>query len=447
MCRGFLRTLDPQEIGADRDKNRSIQVKTKGFLLLNIIAVIILAAIVFDVIINIVSDVLNLRMLQAHVPEPFQGVYDADKYRKSQDYLRVNSRFGWVSAVVNLMAVLLFWFQGGFPAMDNWVRSFGNGPVLTGLMYMGSLMILYALLSQPFSIYATFVIEERFGFNKTTWKTYSLDLLKGLVLAILLGTPLLAGILAFFEYAGSHAWIYCWTVVTLYMLVVQYIAPTWIMPIFNKFKPIEDGQLKSAILSYARSIQFPLKNVYVMDGSKRSSKSNAFFTGFGKNKRIVLFDTLINQHTVPELVAVLAHEMGHYKKKHILQGMLLGILQTGIMFYLLSFVISYQGLFDAFYMNHGSVYAGLIFFGMLFAPLDFFVGILMQIRSRSNEYQADRFSVETTRNPGAMIDALKKLSVQNLSNLLPHPFYVFLNYSHPPVLKRIEAIDAFKSTE
>jgi len=414
---------------------------------LNTIAVIILAAIVFDVVINIVVDVLNLKMLQAHVPEPFQGVYDADRYRKSQDYLRVNTRFGWITAVVNLLAILLFWFLGGFPAMDNWVRSFENGPVLTGLIYMGALSLLYGLLSQPFSIYATFVIEERFGFNKTTWLTYLLDLLKGLVLAILIGAPLLAGILAFFEYAGRHAWIYCWAVVILYMLVVQYVAPTWIMPLFNKFKPIEEGELKSAIMSYAKSIQFPLKNVYVMDGSKRSSKSNAFFTGFGKNKRIVLFDTLIQRHTVQELVAVLAHEMGHYKKKHILQGMLLGILQTGIMFYLLSFIISYQGLFEAFYMKHVSVYAGLIFFGMLFAPIDFFVGLLMQVRSRSNEYQADRFSVETTRDSQAIIHALKKLSVHNLSNLLPHPFYVFLNYSHPPVLQRIEAIEKITSFE
>ena len=411
---------------------------------MNTIAFIILAAIVFDVVINILADTLNLKMLQAKLPQPFEGVYNAHQYRKSQDYLRVNTRFGWISAVFNLVVILLFWFQGGFPAMDNWVRSFGYGPVLTGLIYMGTLMLIYGILSQPFSIYATFVIEERFGFNKTTWRTYCLDLLKGLVLAILIGTPLLAGILAFFEYAGTHAWFYCWTVVVLYMLVVQYIAPTWLMPLFNKFKPIEDGELKSAIMSYAASIQFPLKNVYVMDGSKRSSKSNAFFTGFGKNKRIVLFDTLIQQHTVSELVAVLAHEMGHYKKKHILQGMLLGILQTGIMFYLLSFIISYQGLFDAFYMSRVSVYAGLIFFGMLFAPIDFFVGLLIQARSRSNEYQADRFSVETTRDPGAMMDALKKLSVHNLSNLLPHPFYVFLNYSHPPVLNRIQAIEQIK---
>jgi STE24 endopeptidase len=410
-------------------------------LSLNSIALIILAAIVFDVVVNIIADILNLRMLQAELPKPFQGVYDAHQYRKSQDYLRVNTRFGWISTVVNLVAILFFWFLGGFPAMDNWVQSFGKGPVLSGLMYIGTLMLFYALLSQPFSIYATFVIEERFGFNKTTWKIYLLDLLKGLVLVILLGAPLLAGILAFFEYAGSHAWLYCWTAVVLYMLVVQYIAPTWIMPLFNKFKLLEEGELKSAIMSCAESIQFPLKRVYTMDGSKRSRKSNAFFTGFGKNKRIVLFDTLIQQHTVPELVAVLAHEMGHYKKKHILQGMLLGILQTGLMFYLLSFMISYPGLFEAFYMNHMSVYAGLIFFGMLFAPLDFFVGLLMQIRSRANEYQADRFAVAATRNPGSMIEALKKLSVHNLSNLRPHPFHVFLNYSHPPVLKRIQAIE------
>jgi STE24 endopeptidase len=408
---------------------------------LNTIAVIILVAIVLDVVINIVADVLNLRMLQAELPKPFRGVYDARQYRKSQDYLRVNTRFGWVTAVVNLMALLIFWFQGGFPAIHDWVQSFEKGPVLSGLMYIGTLALFYALLSQPFSIYATFVIEERFGFNRTTWKVYLLDLLKGLVLAILLGTPLLAGILAFFEYAGSHAWLYCWAAVVLYLLVVQYIAPTWIMPLFNKFKPLEEGELKSAILACAKTIQFPLKRVVTMDGSKRSRKSNAFFTGFGKNKRIVLFDTLIQQHTVPELVAILAHEMGHYKKKHILQGMLLGMLQTGLMFFLLSFMISYQGLFEAFHMNHVSVYAGLIFFGMLFAPLDFFLGILMQIRSRSNEYQADRFAVAATRNPGAMIEALKKLSVHNLSNLLPHPFYVFLNYSHPPVLKRIQAIE------
>ncbi|MGD9301959.1 MAG: M48 family metallopeptidase, partial [Desulfobacterales bacterium] len=279
-----------------------------------------------------------------------------------------------------------------------------------------------------------------FGFNQTTRATYFLDLLKGLILAILLGTPLLAGLLSFFEYAGASAWWLCWIAVTLYMLGVQFIAPTWIMPLFNKFTPLEAGELKSAILSYADSIKFPIENVYVMDGSKRSAKSNAFFTGFGAHRRIVLFDTLIRRHTTEELVAVLAHEMGHYKKKHIIQTLVIGILQMGLMLFLLSFFISYQGLFDAFFMPRTSVYAGLIFFAMLFSPLGFFLGLIMQRLSRRNETEADRFAVETTGDAQSMVDALKKLSVHNLSNLLPHPLYVFLHYSHPPVLQRIKAI-------
>lgn len=407
---------------------------------MNTIAVIILTAMVGDVIVNLIADVLNLKKLQDAVPQPFQDVYDAEKYRQSQDYLRVNTRFEWVGTVFNLVALLCFWFLGGFEALDSRVRAFGFGPVPTGLIYMGVLILAYALMTLPFNIYTTFVIEERFGFNRTTWKTYILDLLKALALGIVLGTPLMAGILAFFNYTGTWAWLYCWIAVVLYMLVVQYVAPTWIMPIFNKFKVLEEGDLKAAILSYAASIRFPLKQIYVMDGSKRSGKSNAFFTGFGRNKRIVLFDTLIDQHTVPELVAVLAHEMGHYKKKHLHQTLLLAVLQTGLMFFLLSLTISYPGLFDAFFVTHVSVYAGLIFFGMLFAPLDFFTGLLLNMRSRANEYQADRFAVRTTKNPEAMVNALKKLSVNNLANLLPHPFHVFLNNSHPPVLRRIQAI-------
>jgi len=408
---------------------------------MNFIAIIIIVTIVVDLLLHLISDALNLKMLQNKVPEAFEGIFDAERYAKSQDYLKVNTRFGWVSTVFNTLVMLVFWFGGGFALLDNWARSLGQGPVVTGLIYIGVLMLAYGIIAQPFSLYATFVIEERFGFNKTTLKTYVTDLAKGFVLAILLGTPLLAGILAFFEYTGAIAWLFCWAAVTLYMLFIQFIAPTWIMPLFNKFSPLEEGDLRERIFAYAQSIEYPLANVFVMDGSKRSGKSNAFFTGFGKNKRIVLFDTLIEQHTVDELLAVLAHEMGHYKKKHILQGMLIAVIQTGVMFFLLSFFISFQGLFDAFYLEQTSVYAGLIFFGMLYSPIDFFLGILSQMRSRRNEYQADRFSVETTRNPAAMIGALKKLAVHNLSNLVPHPFYVFLNYSHPPVLRRVEAIE------
>ena len=408
---------------------------------MNFIAIIILAVIFAEFILNFISDLLNLRMLRNELPDDFRGWYDADRYRKSQEYLKVNTRFGWVVSAFDLIVFLIFWFSKGFPFLDRWVYGLNQGPVIDGIIFIGALVIVKTVISLPFSIYSTFVIEERFGFNKTTWPTFIKDLIKGLILTILLGVPILAAVLAFFEYAGPGAWLYCWIAVGLYMLAAQYIAPTWIMPLFNKFTILEDGKLKEALFSYARSIDFPLKNVFVMDGSRRSSKSNAFFTGFGKNKRIVLFDTLIKRHTVSELVAVLAHEMGHYKKKHIMKSLVLGIIQIGLMFFLLSLFISYQGLFDAFFMDKKSIYAGLIFFSLLYSPVELFIGLFLQIRSRKNEYEADRFSVETTKDSYSMVSALKKLSVHNLSNLLPHPMYVFLNYSHPPVLKRIEVIE------
>jgi STE24 endopeptidase len=407
---------------------------------MNSIAIIILFAIFIDLIVNGLADYLNLKMLRNDLPDSFRGIYEPERYRQSQKYLRVNTRFGWSTSAFNIILILIFWFAKGFPLLDQWVRSWNQGPIVTGLIYIGILMLTMTILSLPFSIYATFVIEERFGFNKTTWSTFVKDKIKGLVLALLLGGPLLAAVLAFFEHTGPNAWWFCWIAVTLYSLVVQFVAPTWIMPLFNKFKPLDEGELRDAIMSYAKSIQFPLDNVFVMDGSRRSSKSNAFFTGFGRHKRIVLFDTLIKQHTVSELVTVLAHEMGHYKKKHILSMLVMGIVQTGIMFFLLSVFISYPGLFDAFFMDRPSVYAGMIFFAMLYSPIAFFVGLFIQMLSRKNEYQADRFSVETTKDGPSMVFALKKLSAHNLSNLYPHPFFVFLNYSHPPVLERIKSI-------
>ncbi len=407
---------------------------------MNAIALIILATLLVDFALNVLADRLNLKNLRTVLPKSFEDIYDADRYRQSQQYLRAHTRFGWFASVFNLTVLLVFWFAKGFALLDAWVRALALGPILNGLIYIGILILMKGLLSLPLGIYSTFIIEARFGFNKTTPATYILDLLKGLLLAVLLGVPLLAAILAFFEYGGPHAWWFCWIGVTLYMLTVQFIAPTWIMPLFNKFTPLEDGELKSAILKYAKGIEFPLENVYQMDGSRRSTKSNAFFTGFGRHKRIVLFDTLIKQHTVRELVAILAHEMGHYKKKHIRQSLILGILQTGLMLFLLAQFITYQGLFDAFYMPQQSVYAGMLFFAMLYAPIDFFSGILMQLRSRRNETAADQFAAETTQDPESMVSALKKLSIHNLSNLTPHPFYVFLNYSHPPVLQRIQML-------
>jgi STE24 endopeptidase len=310
----------------------------------------------------------------------------------------------------------------------------------SGLVYIGILVLARSILLLPFSIYSTFVIEELFGFNKTTVKTFIADLFKGIALGIVLGAPLLMLIFWLFDIAGAYAWLYCWGATSLFTLIIQFIAPTWIMPIFNKFTPLEEGELRKEILSFADRVRFPLQGVYVMDGSKRSSKSNAFFTGFGKFKRIALFDTLIKQHTVSELVAVLAHEIGHYKKKHIVKGIVISIAHMGVMFFLLSVFLSHRELFDAFFMEKMSVYAGLIFFGMLFAPAEFFLSLGMNILSRKHEFEADSFSSETTNRPTEMISALKKLSVDNLSNLTPHPFYVFLHHSHPPVLERIRAL-------
>lgn len=409
---------------------------------MNIYTIVILTAIIFVYILNIISDILNLRWIQDTIPDAFKGHYDPEKYKQSQDYIKVNTRFGWVSSTVSLILLLGFWFLKGFQILDHGVRQLGFGPVATGILFMGSLILLKSLASLPFTIYDTFVIEEAFGFNKTTVKVFITDLVKGLILGILIGTPLLGIILLFFEYAGPHAWLYCWVTVVCFLILLNYLVPTVIMPLFNKFEPIEDGELKTAIMDYAKSIDFPLTNVFSMDGSKRSSKSNAFFTGFGKNKRIVLFDTLIENHTVAELVGVLAHEMGHFKLKHIIKSLIIGVFQAGIMFYILSICLSQKGLFDAFYMEQMSVYAGLIFFSLLYTPVDLLTGILMNLYSRNNEYEADHFAVTTSKDKESLKQALIKLSVNNLGNLFPHPLNVFLHYSHPPVMKRIETIDS-----
>jgi STE24 endopeptidase len=249
----------------------------------------------------------------------------------------------------------------------------------------------------------------------------------------------LSAVLLFFEKAGAAAWIYCWIVSSVFVLVLQLVFPTWILPLFNRFDPLPDGDLRDAISRYASSVGFALAGVFLMDGSKRSSRGNAFFTGIGKNRRIALFDTLVEKHTVPELVAVLAHEIGHYEKKHILRHLVLSVLHSGVMFYLLSIFLSHEGLFAAFYMEESSIYSGLLFFGLLYAPIELVLQVFLFHRMRLDEFEADRFAAETAE-PEAMVSALKKLSADNLSNLTPHPFYVFLNDSHPPVLRRIEAI-------
>lgn len=407
---------------------------------MNFYGTLIAATLAAEYLLSLGADLLNLKTLGEPLPDEFRSVFDPAAYARSQEYTRAKTSFGIVSATASLAATLLFWWGGGFPYLDGIVRGRGWGELWTGLAYIGALAALRVLLSLPFTLYATFVLEERFGFNRTTPATFASDLLKGFLLAVAIGGPLLALVLWLFMTAGSGAWLACWGAVTLLSLALQFIAPMWIMPLFNKFTPLEEGALRGAILAYAERVRFPLRGVYVMDGSKRSSKSNAFFTGFGKFKRIALFDTLVRKHGVPELVAVLAHEIGHYKKKHILKGIAVSVLHTGLMFFLLSLFLTERGLFDAFSMERISVHAGLVFFGMLFAPVEFFLALGMNILSRTHEFEADRYAAETTGTPDQMVNALRTLSVDNLSHLTPHPLYVFLHYSHPPVLERIRAL-------
>lgn len=411
---------------------------------MNIYALIIIVTIAFDFVLDLISNWMNLKSLSKQLPDEFEGVYDEETYAKSQEYTKVRTRFGFITGAFDLLLLLGFWFSGGFNWLDEIIRAWDFNELVTGVLYITILLVAKSIISLPFSIYSTFVIEEKFGFNKTTPKTFVTDLFKGLGLGALIGIPLLAGLLAFFMYTGDFAWLYAWIAITLFSLVMQYVAPTWIMPIFNKFTPLEEGELRTKIEDYTNKVNFPLKGLFVIDGSKRSSKSNAFFTGFGKNKRIALYDTLIENHTHDELVAVLAHEIGHYKKKHIIKGMITGVIQTGVTFFLLSVFLKAEGLFDAFHMEQMSVYAGLIFFGMLYAPIEMILSLFAQIVSRKHEFEADEFAASTIKNAENMVSTLKKLSKDNLSNLTPHPFYVFLNYSHPPVLQRINAIRGLK---
>lgn len=407
---------------------------------MNAFAYIIIVALFIDFITGLIADLLNLKALRLEPPDELKGIYAEEEYRRSQQYTITLTKFGFVTGIFNLVLLLVFWFAGGFNWLDTTIRDWDFHFLVNGLLYIGILFMAHTLISLPFGIYSTFVIEERFGFNKTTPRTFVMDRIKGLALGLVLGVSLLACVLSLFEYAGSFAWLYCWIAVTLFTLVLQFVAPVWIMPLFNKFTPVEEGELKEGILSYIKSVGYQAKGIFVIDGSKRSTKANAYFTGFGRTKRIALFDTLLDKYTVPEIITVLAHEIGHSKKRHILQGLIVSILHTGIMLYLLSVFMDYSGLYEAFDMDQPSVYTGLLFFGLLYMPIEMVLSIVMNIWTRRMEYQADSFMARTVEEPEDFTNALKKLSADSLSNLTPHPFNVFLNYSHPPLWQRIRAI-------
>jgi STE24 endopeptidase len=391
-----------------------------------------------------IADYLNVRNLSDDIPSEFEGYYDKEKYVKSQEYLKERTKFAVNYATFFTMAQILFITLGGFNIADGFARSFGFGEVVTGLIIAGMLLLAMAVLKIPFSVYGTFVIEEKFGFNKMSVKTFVSDLLKSWIIGAVIGGIIFAVIIAFFARFGKFAWIYAFSATVVFELAVTFVYPVVIMPLFNKFTPLEDGGLKTSVEEYAKKENFKMKGLFKMDNSKRSTKSNAFFAGFGRFRRIVLFDTLIRKHTVEELTSVLAHEMGHFKLGHIIKQMIFGFAAMAFMFFLLSLFIDSSWLFAAFRMENHSVYAGIIFFGFLYAPISMIIGIISSSLSRKHEYEADAYAVMTYKKPQAMIDALKKLSVDNLSNLHPHPFKVFLEYSHPPVLERVDAIKKIK---
>ena len=405
--------------------------------LMNTYLLIVLGAIIGEYLIQSTVRILNLRSLKPNLPEEFAGFYDANEYRRSQEYTRVNSNFAFVSSTISTLAICAFILLGGFNEIDELVRGPGFSPLVTGLLFFAVLFILSDILSLPFSLYGNFVIEEKFGFNRLTIKTFVIDKIKSYVLVAILGGCFMGAILYFFEQLGEDAWLYAWGIFTAFIVIMPPLFTSVIAPLFNKFEPLEEGTLKESLAAYAQKVNFPLTGVFVMDGSKRSTKSNAYFSGFGKKKRIVLFDTLIQEHSSEELVAILAHEIGHYQKKHIIKGVILSVLQMGVLFFLLSKFLNNPELFEAFKMSHTSVYASLVFFSLLYSPISFVLSIVQNIISRFHEYEADEFSASTVGNHEALISGLKRLAVNNLGNLTPHKFSVFLNHSHPTVLQRI----------
>lgn len=410
----------------------------------NTIAIVLLIALLLLWNLDFIATILNLKHLRPEVPEEFKGVYDDEKYAKSQAYTRASSRFEIITSVVFLTTLLVFWFLGGFGHLDALARGIGGKILRIGLTFFFLLAILNYLLHLPFEIYDTFVLEERFGFNKTTVKTFIADQIKSALLMAVIGLPILAAILWIFQNI-EHAWIWAWATFTLFSLVLTYLAPSLILPIYNKFEPMPDGELRSAIQAMADKCAFPLTEISIMDGSKRSAKSNAFFTGFGKRKKIALYDTLIEQQSTDELVGVLAHEIGHFKRKHIVQRMVLSIIQTAVIFFLLGLATDSEGafarkLFDAFGVGPISIHVGLVLFFILFKPVSRILSVAMSAWSRKHEFEADAYAADAQGSPEHLISALKKLSTANLSNLTPHPLPVFLDHSHPPVLQRIQAL-------
>ena len=413
----------------------------------SLLAILLILSLLFLWKLDLVATLLTLKNLKPELPEEFRGVWDDEKYQKAQAYEKAQAKFGIASSISSLTVLLVFWSFGGFAWFTGLVTSWGYGSIAGGLIFIGILYLGSWAASLPFDIYHTFVLEERFGFNKTTKGTYIADQIKSHLITAILGGAIVALILWIFQ-SVPNAWIWAWLSFTFITLALTYLAPSFLLPLFNKFTPLENEELNQAIQSMAKKCEFPLTEISVMDGSKRSAKSNAFFTGFGKRKKIALFDTLIESQTTDELVGVLAHEIGHFKKKHIVQRLVISVIQTAIIFFLLGMATNPESafgsqLYAAFGIPTDSSIrgaAGLVLFMIVFKPVSRLLSILMNILSRKHEFEADEYAAVNQGSPAYLISALKKLSANNLSNLTPHPLEVFLDHSHPPVLVRIQAL-------
>mgnify|MGYP006277506095 CR=1 FL=1 len=405
---------------------------------------IILLILIIDYIIELAVDLRTVKSLKREVPSSFKDFYPQKKYEKSQNYTKDKIKFSIFTTSFNTLLMIIFILIGGFNIFDQFARGFGFSAKITGLIFSFSLVGASFLLSIPFSAYQNFVIEEKYGFNKMTAKIFITDLIKSALLSVIMGIPILYAVLTFFYKFPDFGWLYIWVFLTIVQIVLVYIAPRVIMPLFNKFSPLEDEELKEKIFKYAAEHNFKIKGIYKMDGSKRSSKANAYFTGLGSTKRIVLFDTLLQHHTNNEILTILAHEMGHFKNKHILKNFLISFLNSGLMLFILNLFLKNEQLFNAFKMENVSIYASLILFGFLYSPISTIISILTNALSRKFELEADRFAVETTNMKADFIKALKRLSAKNLSNLTPPKIKIILKFSHPPVIKRIKNIEQMR---
>ena len=396
---------------------------------------------IFNFIVDKVLHTLNEGYFDKKIPEKLNDIYDQDTYKKSQAYKKMSAKLSNVSSLISTILILFFLLIDGFTYLDNFARSISEQPILITLIFFGIIMIGSEIISTPISYYNTFVIEEKFGFNKTTKQIFWVDKIKGLLMNILLGGAILSLISWFYLLTENNFWIYSWILVTAFSLFLNMFYAKLIVPLFNKQTPLENGALKSAIESYGKKVGFTIHNIFIIDGSKRSTKANAYFSGFGSQKRITLYDTLINDLDTDEIVAVLAHEVGHYKKNHIIYNMISSILLSGLTLYLLSFFINSPILSNALGVSTPSFHIGLIAFGILYTPISEITGLCINFMSRKFEYQADNYAKETFHK-NALITSLKKLSKNSLSNLTPHPAYVFAHYSHPTLLNRIKNLES-----